>query len=142
MKTWTMVHFLAEVCERGVKYMGAPRFLWSSHWDATPPVSQGLMELPSHIRLMVASLQRQFALWQQQRKGAAKAIICYVTEVLSPEEAKMAEPWKRDTLASKMVLLRLRVMETPAQIATFGWNAVQQLSTGIVIYALVFKRTA
>ena len=35
------------------------------------------------------------------------------------------ESWKKGDLKSKMMLMRLRVKETPKQLALFGWNAVQ-----------------
>ena len=57
--------------------------------------------------------------------GAAKVIISYALNALSPEEAKMSEPWKAGDLKVKVVLMRLRVMEAPALLATFGWNTIQ-----------------
>ena len=59
--------------------------------------------------------------------GTAKVIIAYSLEALSAKEAKMREPWKDNSDAkAKMVLMRLRVMETPNQLAAFGWNTIQR----------------
>ena len=58
--------------------------------------------------------------------GAAKAIVSYASDAMSPEEAKSAEPWKKGDLKGKMILMRLRVKETPTQLALFGWNTVQR----------------
>ena len=38
----------------------------------------------------------------------------------------MSEPWKSSDAREKMFLMKLRVMETPLQVAAFGWNAVQR----------------
>ena len=49
--------------------------------------------------------------------GAAKAIVSYASDAMSPKEAKLAEPWKKGDLKGKMMVMRLRVKETPTQLA-------------------------
>ena len=58
--------------------------------------------------------------------GAAKAIVSYASDAMSPEEAKSTEPWKKGDLKGKMMLTRLRVKETLTQLALLGWNTVQR----------------
>ena len=57
-------------------------------------------------------------------EATAKVIISYVLEALSKKESQMSEPWKSSDAREKMFLMKLRVMETPRQLAAFGWNAM------------------
>ena len=50
--------------------------------------------------------------------GLPKAIVSYASESMSPEEGEKSESWKRGDLKSKMMLMRLRVKETPKQLAS------------------------
>ena len=38
----------------------------------------------------------------------------------------MREPWKSSEAREKMFLMKLRVFETPLQVAAFGWSTVQR----------------
>ena len=59
-------------------------------------------------------------------EGTLKVIISYMLEALSSKESQMSEPWKSSDAREKMFLMKLRVMETPLQVAAFGWNSVQR----------------
>ena len=59
-------------------------------------------------------------------EGTPKVIVSYLLEALSSKESLMSEPWKSSDAREKMFLMKLRVMETPLQVAAFGWNAIQR----------------
>ena len=58
--------------------------------------------------------------------GKPKVIVSYLLEALSPKESRMDEPWKSSDAREKMFLMKLRVLETPLQVAAFGWTTVQR----------------
>ena len=111
------------------KYMGTPRFRWGSHWEATR-ISSSMLDTKDGYSFSYPLDGGHFTTVTRvvaaTESGAAKAIISYASDATSPEEAKLAEPWKKGDLKGKMVLLRLRVKETPTQLALFGWNTVQR----------------
>ena len=113
----------------GTKCLGAPRFPWGSQWSPPTPTYRGLENKDGYAFSYLfdggqfTTVTRVIAATEG---GAAKAIISYALDALSPEEAKLSEPWKKGDLKGKMVLMRLRVMETSAQLALFGWNTIQR----------------
>ena len=58
--------------------------------------------------------------------GKPKVLLSYMLEALSVKETRMNQPWKSSEAREKMFLMKLRVMETPRDIAAFGWATVQR----------------
>ena len=114
-----MVHLPERGLGIGAKYLGQPRFPWGSRWS--PPTSlycgpdnkDGYAHSYSFDGGHFTTMTRVVAATEG---GAAKVIISHALDALSPEEAKMSEPWKAGDLKVKMLLMRLRVTETPAQL--------------------------
>ena len=58
--------------------------------------------------------------------GKPKVLLSYLLEALTPKESRMREPWKSSDAREKMFLMKLRVFETPRQVAAFGWSTMQR----------------
>ena len=113
----------------GQKYLGKPRFPWAAVW--APPTSlcfglQGKKGVAHRCSFDGGEFTTVTRVVAATAEGNAKVIISYLREALSMKESQLDEPWKSSDAREKMLLMKLRVLESPAQLAAFGWNAMQR----------------
>ena len=114
----------------GPKYLGRPRFPWAAVWAPPTPLYIGLegkagfSHQYSFDRGQLTTVTRVVA---ATADGKPKVILSYMLEALSSKESQMSEPWKSSDAREKMFLMKLRVFETPLQVAAFGWTTVRDI---------------
>ena len=108
----------------GPKYLDKPRFPWGAMWAPPTPLSIGLEGKNGFSHRYSFDGGRVVA---ATAEGTPKVIVSYLLEALSSKESLMSEPWKSSDAWEKMFFMKLRVMETPLQVAAFGWNAIQPI---------------
>ena len=115
--------------DAGPKYLGRPRFPWATTWAPPAPLSLGL-EGKKGVSNQYVDPKGQFTTVTRvvaaTADGKPKVLLSYMLEALSSKEARMPEPWRSSEAREKMFLMKLRVFETPRQVAAFGWATVQR----------------
>ena len=115
--------------DAGPKYLGRPRFPWAAMWGPPEPLYIGL-EGKKGFSNQYVDPKGQFTTVTRvvaaTADGKPKVILSYLREALTSKEAQMSEPWKSSDAREKMFLMKLRVLESPRQVAAFGWNTVQR----------------
>ena len=115
--------------DAGPKYLGPPRFPWAVVWAPPSPLQIGL-EGKKGFSNQYVDPKGQFTtvtrVVSATADGKPKVLLSYMLEALSVKEARMNQPWKSSEAREKMFLMKLRVMETPREIAAFGWATVQR----------------
>ena len=113
----------------GPKYLGKSRLPWATVWDPPAPLSIGL-EGKDGFSFQYSFSRGQFTTVTRvvaaTEDGKPNVIVSYLLEGLSTKETKMTEPWRSSDARELMFLMKLRVMETPQQVAAFGWTTVQR----------------
>ena len=115
--------------DAGPKYLGPPRFPWAVVWAPPSPLQIGLQGKKG-FSYQYSDPKGQFTtvtrVVSATADGKPKVLLSYMLEALSGKEARMEQPWKSSEAREKMFLMKLRVMEAPREIATFGWATVQR----------------
>ena len=115
--------------DAGPKYLGRPRFPWATTWAPHAPLCLGL-EGKKGVSNQYVDPKGQFTTVTRvvaaTADGKPKVLLSYTLEALSSKEARMQEPWRSSEAREKMFLMKLRVFETPRQVAAFGWATVQR----------------
>ena len=115
--------------DAGPKYLGRPRFPWAAVWAPPAPLHLGL-EGKSGFSNQYVDPKGHFTTVTRvvaaTADGKPKVLLSYLLEALSPKVTRMREPWKSSDAREKMFLMKLRVFETPRQVAAFGWSTMQR----------------